>query len=121
MVTQQRSRIDEEITALKSRIVTAHEAHHLMVEAVRQRAISAAKLPKVLREWEAPRHKEFTLRTAWSLLNAFTEVQKAASPGWRMDAGLTLAALFRRKLSVNGNGRAVHNGQPFFYACSEPP
>jgi len=100
-VAQQRSRIDEEIAALKSRIVTAHEAHHLMVEAVRRGAISSAKLPKVLREWEAPRHQEFTLRTAWSLLNAFTEVQKTASPSRQMDGSLKLASLFRRELSLN--------------------
>jgi hypothetical protein len=100
-VCQQRGRIDEEIGAMKARIVTNREAHHVMVEAIRCRAISAAKLPKVLREWERPQHAEFEPRTAWSLLNAFTEVQKGASPRLQMDGSLKLALLFRRELSLN--------------------
>ena len=68
---------------------------------MRSRAISAAKLPKVLREWERPQHSEFSARTAWSLFNAFTEVQKAASPRLQMDGSLKLSSLFRRELSLN--------------------
>src|SRR5262245_2432996 len=83
-VCDQRSRIDQEIGAMKARVVTAREAHHLMVEGLRRRAITGAKLPKVLREWERPQHPEFQPRTAWSLFNAFTEVQKAASPRLQM-------------------------------------
>lgn len=84
---------------MKARIVTAREAHHLMVEAMRRRAITAAKLPKVLREWDRPQHPEFEPRTAWSLFNAFTEVQKAGSPRLQMGGSLKLASLFREELS----------------------
>lgn len=100
-VCQQRGRIDDEIGAMKARIVTAREAHHLMVEAMRRRAITAAKLPKILREWERPQHPEFTPRTAWSLFNAFTEVQRLASPRLQMDGSLKLSSLFREELSLN--------------------
>lgn len=100
-VSRQRGRIDEEIRTMKTRIVTAREAHHLMVEAMRLRAISAANLPKVLCEWEWPQHLEFAPRTAWSLFNAFTEVQKLASPRMQMDGSLKLSSLFRRELSLN--------------------
>ena len=72
-----------------------------MVEAMRRRVITAATLPKVLREWERPQHPEFTARTAWSLFNAFTEVQKLASPRLQMDGSLKLSSLFRRELSLN--------------------
>lgn len=97
----QRGRIDEEIGAMKARAVSAREAHHIIVEAMRRQAISAAKLPRVLREWERPKHPEFTSRTAWSLLNAFTEVQKAGSPRLQMDGSLKLSSLFREELSLN--------------------
>jgi hypothetical protein len=33
-------------------------------------------LPDVIRQWRNPSHPEFQERTAWSLLNAFTEVLK---------------------------------------------
>lgn len=35
-----------------------------------------AGAPKVLAAWRRPPHEEFTPRTAWSLVNAFTEVAK---------------------------------------------
>jgi hypothetical protein len=85
---------------MKARIVTAREAHHLMVEAMRRWAISAARLPRVLRERERPRHREFSPGTAWWLFNAFTEVQKLASPRLQMDGSLKLSSLFRRELQL---------------------
>jgi len=100
-VYEQRGRIDGEIAAMKAHIVPTPEAHHVMVEAVRQRIISASRLPAVLREWDEPRHPEFEPRTAWSLLNAFTEVLKAASPRQQMDGGLKLSSLFREELYLN--------------------
>ena len=100
-VCQQRGQIDEEIGAMKVRAVVAREAHHLMVEAMRHRAITASALPKVLREWERPRHDEFAPRTVWSLLNAFTEVLKLASPRAQVDGSLKLVSLFREELSLS--------------------
>jgi hypothetical protein len=51
-----------------------------MVEAVKAHVVPASRLPKVIEAWEAPQHEEFAPRTAWSLFNAFTEVQRMASP-----------------------------------------
>jgi len=99
-VYEQRGRIDGEIAAMKARTVPTPEAHHVMVEAVRQRVISASRLPAVLREWDQPRHPEFEPRTAWSLFNAFTEVHKKAPPRVQMGGSLKLSTLFRKVLSL---------------------
>jgi hypothetical protein len=99
-VSSMRSRIDGEIAAMKVRDLTPPAAHHLMVEAIRCNVLPASRLPKVIGAWEEPRHAEFTPRTAWSLFNAFTEVQKSASPRLQVEGSLRLSALFRRELQL---------------------
>jgi hypothetical protein len=61
---------------------------------------SASRLPKVIEAWEEPRHEEFAPRTAWSLFNAFTEVQKSAPPRAQMEGTLRLSSLFRKELQL---------------------
>lgn len=103
MLTQaagQRSHMDQEIAALKGVELQPATAHHLLIEALRGRIVTAARLPNVLREWEKPRHEQFQVRTAWSLLNAFTEVAKEAGPRVQMDASAKLLSLFRRELRL---------------------
>jgi hypothetical protein len=58
-------------------------------------------LPKVIEAWDEPRHEEFAPRTAWSLFNAFIEVQKDTGPRAQMEGSLRLSSLFRRELSLN--------------------
>jgi hypothetical protein len=58
-------------------------------------------LPKVIEAWEEPKHEEFAPRTAWSLFNAFTEVQKGGSPRFQMEGSLRLTQLFRTQLQLN--------------------
>jgi hypothetical protein len=43
-------------------------------------------LPKALKEWNEPRHAEFEPRTAWSMLNAFTEALKERQGEWPVSA-----------------------------------
>ena len=74
--------------------------HVLGIEAIRSDVLPASRLPKVLEAWEEPRHDEFTRRTAWSLFNAFTEVQKASGPRAQMEGSLRLTQLFRRELQL---------------------
>lgn len=94
-VSSMRSRIEAEILAMKLRLLSAETADHLMVEAVRRSVLPASHLPKVMGAWEQPAHEEFAPRTAWSLYNAFTEVQKSRSPRAQLEDGLKLSALFR--------------------------
>jgi hypothetical protein len=100
-MSSMRERTDSEIAAMKVRELQPAQAHHLMVEAIRASVLSASWLPKVMEAWEKPLLEEFTPRTAWSLFNAFAEVQKGAPPRALMDGSLRLSSLFRRELSLN--------------------
>ena len=100
-VSSMRERIDAEITAMKACELPLAQAHHLMVEAIRVNVMPASRLPKVIEAWEEPQHEEFTPRTAWSLFNAFTEIQKTSSPRAQMEGSLRLSALFRKELALN--------------------
>lgn len=99
-VSSMRERTAGEIAAMKVRELQPVLAHHLMVEAIQANVLPVSRLPKVIEAWEEPRHEEFSLRTAWSLFNAFTEVQKGACPRAQMDGSLRLSALFRRELHL---------------------
>lgn len=100
-VSSMRERMDAEIAAMKALDLPQAHAHHLMVEAIRARVLQASRLPKVIEAWEEPPHPEFAPRTAWSLFNAFTEVQKANAPHAQMEGSLRLSSLFRRELPLN--------------------
>jgi len=100
-VSSMRERIDGEIAAMKVRGLQPAAAHHLMIEAVKSSVLPASRLPKVIEAWEEPKHEAFASRTAWSLYNAFTEVQKGAPPRAQMEESLRLSSLFRRELSLN--------------------
>jgi hypothetical protein len=99
-VASMRERIEGEIAAMKVRELPPAHAHHLMVEAIRANVIPASWLPKVIAAWDAPRQTEMAPRTAWSLFNAFTEVQKGGSARFQMDGSLELSTLFRRELHL---------------------
>lgn len=92
-------RQEEEFDLLQRMQLDDRDANHLMVQAIRSNAIPASKLPRVIEEYEHPRHEEFAPRTAWSLFNAFTEVQKSRTPWDQMDGTLRLSAVFRESLS----------------------
>lgn len=93
-VVSLRTRIDEDVAAMKARTLAASQAHHLMVEAVRRHVLPASQLPRVLSAWDKPKHSEFAPRTAWSLYNAFTEVTKSRSPRFQMEGTLRLRKVF---------------------------
>lgn len=50
--------------------------HDLVLRAYRAQAIPAQAIPKVIEEFESPRHPEFVAPTGWSLFNAATETLK---------------------------------------------
>ncbi len=94
-----KARTDEEIAAMRVLTVSEERAHHLMVEAVRKNVLPASRLPKLIEAWEQPRHAEFKPRTAWSLLNAFSEVQKGTSARAQIEESLRLSKLFRAEVA----------------------
>jgi hypothetical protein len=91
-------RQEAEFDVLQNMPIDAPLSHHLMIEAVQKGALPASKLPKVIEEWEHPKHDDFKPRTAWSLFNCFTEVQKSRSPRDQMDGTLRLSSVFREVL-----------------------
>lgn len=97
--TKLRERTDGEIAAMKRHALDERTAHHLMLLAMRTGAIAASRLPLVLEAWLFPQHEEFQPRTAWSLFNAFTEIQKAAPPRAQMEGSLRLSSLFRGEMA----------------------
>ena len=96
-VSSMREKNDAEIVAMKGRELKPADAHHLMVEAVKANVVPVSRLPKVIEAWEEPQHEEFASRTAWSLFNAFTEVQKGSSPRSQVEGSLRLSSLFRKE------------------------
>ncbi|HEV8453902.1 MAG TPA: hypothetical protein VGQ24_03360 [Gemmatimonadales bacterium] len=68
-VSSMGERIDREIGTMKVRELPPH---HIMVEAIKGNVVPASRLPKLIE----PKYEEFTQRTAWSLSNASTEVQR---------------------------------------------
>jgi len=93
--------LEREIAAFKLVEVSVQDSDHLMVEAVRKDVIPASDLPRLMHEWDEPKHDEFKPRTAWSLFNAFTEVAKRRSPGAQIDATLRLSKMFREEFVTN--------------------
>lgn len=64
------------LEAMKARELSEDEANSLILQSAEQHLIGWRAIPEVLREWRQPSVEEFQDRTAYSLLNAFTEVLK---------------------------------------------
>ncbi|MCY2928609.1 MAG: DUF932 domain-containing protein [Planctomycetota bacterium] len=66
---------DERIAKYKQTELTDMRAHHLVIRALDARVVPVTRVPDVLQEWRHPRHEEFARdgKTAWRLLNAFSE------------------------------------------------
>ena len=92
------STFENEIDIMKAYELYKIRAHHIMIEAVKAGAIPASKLPKVIDEWESPKHIEFQGENAWSLHNAFTEVQKERTARAQIDDTLLLRDVFRKEV-----------------------
>jgi hypothetical protein len=61
---------------LRNTELSPDQANSLILQAYEGGIIGARLLPDVIQEWRQPKHPEFKEKTAWSLLNAFTEVLK---------------------------------------------
>ncbi len=64
------------IEAMKTRALSEDEANSLILQSAEKHVIGWRAIPDVLREWRSPTCEAFQERTAYSLLNAFTEVLK---------------------------------------------
>ena len=77
-LTQKRLLVERRISLYKETEVSSQaHLHDLVLRAFRAEAIPAQAIPKVISEFESPRHPEFRDWTVWNLQNAFTEVLKS--------------------------------------------
>ena len=65
------------IETLQQRALSDDEADSLILRSGEKGIVGWRQIPKVIAEWRAPSHEEFRTRTAYSLLNCFTEVLKS--------------------------------------------
>ena len=98
-VTVMKDRMASEIELMKAATLSPERAHHLMVMAVRNNALPASKLPRVLEFYDNMEIDDFRDRTAWSLFNAFTSVIGQQPPWLQMDNTLRLTNAFREVLA----------------------
>ena len=69
------------ISAYKERAVSTTEVHDFLVRSVDEKVIPNSYLPQILKEFRTPTHEEFLMpavngnerRSAWTLMNAYTE------------------------------------------------
>lgn len=80
----------QRIYRLQCHELSADQANSLILQAFEHGVVSYRTLPKVIQEYRTPRHQEFEPRTAWSLLNAFTEILKVRQSNPAMFASLTI-------------------------------
>lgn len=66
----------QRIETLQQRTLRDDVADAMILRSAEQDIIGWRLIPKVLAEWREPSHDEFKPRTAYSLLNAYTEVLK---------------------------------------------
>jgi hypothetical protein len=92
---------DREIARMRETVLSQIQVDHLLMEAVRRNALPASLIPRVTHAYEHPEYEEFAPRTAWSLFNALTEVQKRRSPRQQMEESLRVTLVFRRALPPN--------------------
>ena len=80
----------QRINRLQEHNLSEDRANSLMLQAFEKGVVSNRTLPKVINEYRKPRHEEFEPRTAWSLLNAFTEILKERQNNPALFASLTI-------------------------------
>lgn len=97
-VSAMKAKLSDEIDVMKGTRLTKGQAHDIMVRAVRENALPASRLPKVIAGYDELDNSDFDPETAWSLFNAFTAVIGQQSPWQQMDNTLRLTAVFREAL-----------------------
>jgi hypothetical protein len=85
----------QRITQLQSWELEPQEADSILLRSFESGIVSSRLLPDVIKEWRNPRHPEFRPRTAFSLLNCFTEILKERQKSNPQEAALQTISLQR--------------------------
>jgi hypothetical protein len=75
-LTQYRSGEAQRIEELRARRLSKDRANSVLLQAYERGIVGARLLPDLIQEWREPRHEAFRPRTAYSLLNCYTEIVK---------------------------------------------
>ncbi len=82
-IAEQRVQQADRIEAYKRKQLTIEQSDHLLIEFMRNRAVPASDIGKVLAEYDAPSHVEHLghdgQQTVWTLFNAVTEASTKGS------------------------------------------
>ena len=84
---------------LRSRRLNRTKAHSLVVELAQAGAFSSSDILPVIREFECPRHPEFTDKSGWALYQASTEIMKGQSPARQVDGFKALNQVLKAELN----------------------
>lgn len=85
----------QRITAMEAWELSPQAADSLLLRSFETGIVSSRLLPDVIKEWRNPRHPEFRPRTAFSMLNSFTEVFKERQRSNPQEAALQTIRLQR--------------------------
>ena len=93
----------QRIKKLQNTLLPDVQADSILLNAYEEGIVSHRLLPRVIHEWRAPSFVDFTDRTAWSLLNAFTTVlggRLESNPQKFAATTVALQSLFDKALSL---------------------
>jgi hypothetical protein len=76
---------NETYERLHARRINRTKAHSLMVELAQAGAFASSDILPVVREFENPRHSEFSEKNGWNLYQSATEIMKGQSPARQVD------------------------------------
>jgi hypothetical protein len=87
-ITDQRVAQAQRIEAYKRTVLSVEKADHLLIEFLRNRAVNASDIGKVLAEYDNPSHPEHLgvdgQHTVWTLFNAVTEASTKHTNVWQL-------------------------------------
>lgn len=106
-LTQFREVEYQRIKTMQNTLLPDMRAESILLRSYEEGIVSHRLLPRVIQEWRAPSFVDFTDRTAWSLLNAFTTIlgeRLKSNPQQFAATTVALQALFDRALSMTAPG-----------------
>jgi len=100
-IIEHNQKIEEQIEIFKTSTIDNRRMHDIVCKAVRCNAIPNRTVPSILQQWYQPAHDVFRARTAWSALNAVTEVAKSwKNPTTKTDRTMRFHTLLAQELSI---------------------
>jgi hypothetical protein len=84
--------------ALREYDLGTAEVNDLIIKSFERGVIGCHAIPKILKEWAAPSYPEFKPRSAYSLLNCFTQVLKESPIMEMVERTTTLNSLFKERV-----------------------